>query len=667
LANPNPQQSPNSAQGSVGNAGTINIYSGGVFSYNCIFDNAGTYNFRSPDLATRAENVLGTLNIISGGTIEANRNNFFDIGGNVNWASGGIINIARRATITTGNTLLVPTGAILNIIPGGALNINAGASFTNQGTFTGSLLTNNGTVTNLATFNSFGFINNGVFNNSGTLSNGSFDNKSSATFTNTGTFNSYYSNNDGTLTNMGIINLNNSSGTFTLNTNPVSFPSGTFNWATGQVVIGTNGVFPLTTNLTIQGNQSLTIDGNMTISNSSTFTNNGQISVNGTLNNEGTIDSRAAFFLNVAGVVNNNGTIINEYWLHRYHGTMNNSGIIRNNPGRSINIETTGNLNNNPTGTIFNNSTITNANNFTNNGTLKSNPAVTGSFNTNPITFGANSIIEPGTLLGRLSFPNNVNLSTATINLLITNMDASSSLARIFGGSNFNISNATLNVIWDAYTPVVSRTFKIVNSTSRTGTGQFLQVNIPPVTGLAFIVTYTPTEVNISTTVVLPIELRSFSAKANRNRTTLNWQTANETNVKNFDIEKSLDGTFFSKIKEVKANNTPSVYQALDDNFTESAYYRLKINDLDGKTDYSKIVFVEKGKGQKLQLFPNPVKDKLTILGPSKDEFKITDLLGRIILRGILLDNQTDIDVSKMPSGLYLLQTKEAVEKFLKD
>jgi Secretion system C-terminal sorting domain len=165
----------------------------------------------------------------------------------------------------------------------------------------------------------------------------------------------------------------------------------------------------------------------------------------------------------------------------------------------------------------------------------------------------------------------------------------------------------------------------------------------------------------------LSAELIQFSAKANNSKVTLNWQTASETNVKNFDIEKSLDGKNFIKIKEVKANNTPSVYQAFDDNFTESAYYRLKTNDLDGKTDYSKTVFVAYNKKQKLQIFPNPVKDKITILGASKDDFKITDLLGRVILRGPLSDNQTEVDVSALPSGLYLLQIKEAVEKFLKE
>jgi Secretion system C-terminal sorting domain len=166
---------------------------------------------------------------------------------------------------------------------------------------------------------------------------------------------------------------------------------------------------------------------------------------------------------------------------------------------------------------------------------------------------------------------------------------------------------------------------------------------------------------------VLSTELISFKVTQLDKSALLTWQTASESNAKNFDIEKSLEGTSFSKIKEVKANNTPSTYQSFDDNFTESAYYRLKINDLDGKSDYSKIVFVDKGKGQKLQVFPNPVKDKLTILGASKDEFKIIDLLGRVILRGILSDNQMDIDVSKMASGLYLIQTKDTVMKFLKD
>ncbi len=68
-----------------------------------------------------------------------------------------------------------------------------------------------------------------------------------------------------------------------------------------------------------------------------------------------------------------------------------------------------------------------------------------------------------------------------------------------------------------------------------------------------------------------------------------------------------------------------------------------------------------------LKVYPNPVRDELTVIGGSQEEFMITDLLGRVILRGVLSDNQTYIDVTSMSSGLYLLQTKDMVDKFFKE
>ena len=88
--------------------------------------------------------------------------------------------------------------------------------------------------------------------------------------------------------------------------------------------------------------------------------------------------------------------------------------------------------------------------------------------------------------------------------------------------------------------------------------------------------------------------MQSFKVRQNGQKAELTWQTATEVAVRNFDIEKGTDGKTFSKIAEVKARNTPSVYQAFDDQFSESAYYRLKINDLDGSSKYSNTVFLEK-------------------------------------------------------------------------
>ena len=44
-------------------------------------------------------------------------------------------------------------------------------------------------------------------------------------------------------------------------------------------------------------------------------------------------------------------------------------------------------------------------------------------------------------------------------------------------------------------------------------------------------------------------------------------------------------------------------------------YYRLKQIYTDGKSIYSKTVFVDFGKATAIKLFPNPVKDILTVEG----------------------------------------------------
>jgi hypothetical protein len=60
------------------------------------------------------------------------------------------------------------------------------------------------------------------------------------------------------------------------------------------------------------------------------------------------------------------------------------------------------------------------------------------------------------------------------------------------------------------------------------------------------------------------------------------------------------DGLIYKELRryvtsgEIKANNTPSVYSAFDNDFTTSSYYRLIINDLDGSSRLSKIVYLDK-------------------------------------------------------------------------
>jgi hypothetical protein len=97
--------------------------------------------------------------------------------------------------------------------------------------------------------------------------------------------------------------------------------------------------------------------------------------------------------------------------------------------------------------------------------------------------------------------------------------------------------------------------------------------------------------------IVAPVELLSYSGRVkSANTASLMWVTASEKNSSYFSIEKSDDATNFSEIGTVRAqgNSTNIVNYTFDDNhFNGSAYYRLKIVDLDGTYEYSDIQFLQ--------------------------------------------------------------------------
>ncbi len=86
------------------------------------------------------------------------------------------------------------------------------------------------------------------------------------------------------------------------------------------------------------------------------------------------------------------------------------------------------------------------------------------------------------------------------------------------------------------------------------------------------------------------VELISFTAKSQNGNVILNWQTASETNLKNFVVErKSVDGNFFEiAVVEPKSDKN---YQYIDQSAfktLDAVYsYRIKIVDNDGSVSYS--------------------------------------------------------------------------------
>lgn len=108
--------------------------------------------------------------------------------------------------------------------------------------------------------------------------------------------------------------------------------------------------------------------------------------------------------------------------------------------------------------------------------------------------------------------------------------------------------------------------------------------------GELFATTLTGTLLRVTVTlVVTPVNLTSFTWTKKNNGIELTWETRNEIDVQQYEVESSTNGTDFRQIGIVKANNsrTYSFNHLTSEN---KFFYRLRILDVDGKFEYSKII-----------------------------------------------------------------------------
>jgi hypothetical protein len=191
---------------------------------------------------------------------------------------------------------------------------------------------------------------------------------------------------------------------------------------------------------------------------------------------------------------------------------------------------------------------------------------------------------------------------------------------------------------------------------------------------------HTKTATNISsfstftifTSTALPVSLTEFKAKAVGNKAVLTWSTASEVNNQGFDIEKSFDGTNFSKIDFVKGNGNSNIllsYISVDDNFAQTAFYRLKQIDFDGKIEYSRIVQLEKTKTGSAKVYPNPITNnsnlsiELTSDSKALVDISLIDISGRIVFQKKydVTSDLINIPTQDLVRGIYFVKIQNGL------
>jgi extracellular elastinolytic metalloproteinase len=167
----------------------------------------------------------------------------------------------------------------------------------------------------------------------------------------------------------------------------------------------------------------------------------------------------------------------------------------------------------------------------------------------------------------------------------------------------------------------------------------------------------------------LPLTLLWFYTNQLGGQVALDWKTVSEMDVKDFTVEWSADAVTWTSLGNVNAQNlSNNSYNFMhSDPVIGNNYYRIKMNDIDGKFTYSPVrtVTLKESGNPAVVLIPNPVNAN-AMLYISKEvkatSVKVYNAAGSMIMQlavgaGV---QQVRISTTGLAPGIYTIETNGA-------
>lgn len=161
----------------------------------------------------------------------------------------------------------------------------------------------------------------------------------------------------------------------------------------------------------------------------------------------------------------------------------------------------------------------------------------------------------------------------------------------------------------------------------------------------------------------LNITISNIGAQNEGARNRVDWISATETKGALYTIERSADGRNFTDIGHTDAKGIASSYTYWDENpFKGINYYRLRVNETNGASSYTRVVNanVKNGNAFNISAWPNPVHSSVMVrvygTQTGNSYLSITDLSGKELKRVQLSGADASIDLGELAAGIYMLK-----------
>ena len=163
---------------------------------------------------------------------------------------------------------------------------------------------------------------------------------------------------------------------------------------------------------------------------------------------------------------------------------------------------------------------------------------------------------------------------------------------------------------------------------------------------------------------MLPVSIVEFGGEVVSSNVRLKWKTAWEQNSRYYEVERSFDGTIYTRVGTVQAaGNSERLlsYEFLDKNPPEAnLYYRLRLTDMNARVSYSNDIRIRTGSVSEIIFGPNPTGGQASVVLPSswtgRYECRVISMSGIVMhqTNGLRAGSHR-IDLSNYSPGLYRL------------
>lgn len=160
----------------------------------------------------------------------------------------------------------------------------------------------------------------------------------------------------------------------------------------------------------------------------------------------------------------------------------------------------------------------------------------------------------------------------------------------------------------------------------------------------------------------LPVHITAFKGERKQHINQLSWNVAQEKNIAYYQVQRSINGNDYTDIGVVKATNssTAQLYLFNDENATDLdvAYYRLKVKEQNGNSNYSNTVVIHNLKqiASSINVYPIPTKDWINIETQEAIlNVKIHDVRGKVVAE---INGQNKIDIGQLRTGVYIMKVE---------